>query len=242
MPYNFFNTIPDVTREQTGCVSGTKNTSKTNMPELPNLTIYGLTSTQVNTPFDVDKENLYLKTACANITNSELKKHVERLYNSLQLVGAKDREIKFEITSLTLQLLHAKNDAQRKPIFIEYSKIASRITPQTSSDELLGIVIGAVAISAAVYSVLPIPVIMPMVLFISGIICAILAGIINIVKNYILGIEIDYQNDDIKRNIRHSLFEIQKAFNDIPEEPMIPELVEQPDSCLISGEIYRNYV
>lgn len=73
---------------------------------------------------DMDR---YLKTAYAQIKNSDLKTHVKNVYEALQLLTNEHKEIKYEATVLTLQLLHCNDNKQRKQLLTEYTNLASKL-------------------------------------------------------------------------------------------------------------------
>lgn len=165
--------------------------------------------------------SLYLKTAYAAIQNPLIQEQVKAVYQALQLLSYKEREIHYKATVLTLQLLHSQDIEKRKQLLTDYTKLASKLYgSQIPSLMLVGIGLFLLATSLLVFSILTTPA--PLMIIgtgfsmIMGLICAIEEGN-------------EFYSDEAKqkRSTANTLFDLKKNLDNISED-LIPRKISVP--------------
>lgn len=165
----------------------------------------------------------YLHTAYVEIKDSVLRQQVKKVYDALQLLDD-DREIKYKVTVLTLQLLSSQDAEKRKQLLADYTKLASSLYgSKIPTKMIVGISLFLLGVSFLTFSILTahdIPlcliIINTGVLIIGGLICGIDG------KN-------EFFNDEAKqkRNTAKTFFNLKENLNNISDD-LIPQNIRDP--------------
>lgn len=105
--------------------------------------------------------NLYLKNMSEQIKDEELKAKLHAVYAALQKLSYKDQAIKYRCICLTIQLLSSDLGPERDSLLVEYNALAKELYgskfPWLMS---LGLVMIALGVACAIFSPLPLTIIM----------------------------------------------------------------------------------
>ncbi|PJD95830.1 MAG: hypothetical protein CK426_06725 [Legionella sp.] len=168
--------------------------------------------------------NEYLKTAAAAIKNPVLQQQVKAVFDALQLLSYEDREIKYEATVLTLQLLHSQNDEKRQQLLTDYTKLASTLYGSKIPTQMIaGMSLYLLGASLLTLGILTCPVIPLSVVVLSAAVLMI-AGAIGVMVEGIDG-KNNFFDDKAqqRRSTANTFFNLKEHVNNTLDEDLIPQ-------------------
>ncbi len=179
----------------------------------------------INRPEKPDEDiNLYLKSVYSSIKDPALKSQALSIYNAIELLDH-DKHLKYEMTALTLQLLHSKNAEEQQQLLSRYTQLTSTLY---GSKQPTLIIIGVSAvllgITLLVLALTLTPPLIPFYLMLVGSAMSILGGLICTLEG-----RKDFYNKEAKqrRSTAKTFFNLKESVDNLSGNPEIPQKISE---------------